>query len=51
MKELKESRNFKSGFEKGIWLGLLLGKVHSMTKGHEPWTLTHKKRDCDFFLP
>lgn len=45
MKELRESRNFKGGFDKGLWFGLLHGRVITSTKGREPWTLTHKVRD------
>jgi len=40
--ELKESRNFKSGFSKGLWPGLAHGGLVTMiTKGKEPWTLAH----------
>ena len=45
VKELKESRNFKGGFEKGLWFGLLHGRLITTTKGKEPWTLAHKERD------
>lgn len=51
MKELRESRNFKGGFDYGLWGGLLHGKLITMTKGKEPWTLTHKLRDCDKTKP
>mmetsp|Transcript_45756 Transcript_45756/g.33455 ORF Transcript_45756/g.33455 Transcript_45756/m.33455 type:complete len:321 (-) Transcript_45756:259-1221(-) len=37
--ELKETRNFQSGFEKGIWFGLAHGRLITLTKGREPWTL------------
>lgn len=51
-KELKESRNFKSGFEKGLWVGLAQGGlITNFTKGREPWTLAHRKKDCDSTLP
>ena len=47
-KELKESRNFKSGFVHGLWGGLAHGGLVTMfTKGREPWTLAHKKKDSD----
>lgn len=51
-KELKESRNFKSGFEKGLWAGLAHGGlITHITKGREPWTFAHKKKDADTTLP
>ena len=50
-KELKESRNFKAGFKKGLWFGLLHGRIISTTKGKEPWTLTHKVGDSETTLP
>jgi electron-transferring-flavoprotein dehydrogenase len=41
-KELKESRNFKGGFEKGLWFGMAHGGlVMHLTKGREPWTFKH----------
>jgi electron-transferring-flavoprotein dehydrogenase len=50
--ELKASRNFKSGFERGLWAGLAHGGLTTMiTKGKEPWTLAHTKKDCDSTLP
>jgi electron-transferring-flavoprotein dehydrogenase len=51
VKELKESRNFKGGFDRGLWAGLLHGKVITMTKGREPWTLRHKVKDSDSTKP
>lgn len=50
-KELKTSRNFKSGFEYGIWFGLMHGYLVNYTKGKEPWTFRHRKRDCDTTKP
>ena len=47
IKELKESRNFKGGFDKGLWAGLVHGKLITMTKGREPWTLKHRVKDSD----
>jgi len=44
--ELKQSRNFKGGFDKGLWAGLVHGGLIShVTKGKEPWTLSHKTPD------
>ncbi len=51
VKELKESRNFKGGFDKGLWFGLMHGRIISSTKGKEPWTLKHKVKDSDATLP
>ena len=46
--ELKETRNFKSGFERGLWFGLAHGGLIShITKGKEPWTLAHRKLDSE----
>ena len=45
VRELKESRNFKGGFDRGLWFGLLHGRLISTTKGREPWTLTHTELD------
>ena len=47
VKELNESRNFKGGFDRGLWFGLGHGALVSLTKGKEPWTLKHKKSDSD----
>ena len=47
--ELFASRNFKSGFEKGLYRGLVHGGLTTMiTKGKEPWTLAHKKLDSEY---
>ena len=47
-KELKESRNFKGGFDKGLWAGLVHGGLIShITKGSEPWTLAHRTPDSE----
>lgn len=47
-KELKESRNFKGGFEKGLWFGMAHGGfISHITKGSEPWTFSHKKHDSE----
>ena len=47
VKEMKESRNFKGGFDKGLWFGLAHGALVSLTKGKEPWTLKHKHTDSE----
>ena len=50
--ELKQSRNFKSGFERGLWAGLAHGGlITHITKGKEPWTFAHKKLDSETTLP
>ncbi len=51
MKELKESRNFHGGFVKGLWGGLLHGRLITITNGKEPWTLTHSKKDSEKTKP
>lgn len=51
MKELKESRNFHGGFSKGLWGGLLHGRLITLTNGKEPWTLVHKKKDSEKTKP
>ena len=43
--ELYRSRNFKTGFDRGLWFGLLHGRLTTITKGREPWTLVHKVKD------
>ena len=46
--ELKVSRNFKGGFERGLWFGLAHGGLIShITKGKEPWTFAHRKHDSE----
>ena len=51
VKELKESRNFKGGFDGGLWFGLAHGALVSLTKGKEPWTLKHKTSDSESTKP
>ena len=51
VKELKESRNYKGGFDHGLWYGLVHGRIISTTKGKEPWTLKHKVKDSDATKP
>lgn len=46
--ELYTSRNFKSGFEKGLYAGLVHGGLtQHITKGKEPWTFAHRKTDAE----
>merc|ERR1719443_464492 len=50
--ELKQSRNFKGGFEKGLWAGLVHGGlVTHLTRGKEPWTLAHTTPDSKTTAP
>ena len=51
VKDLKKSRNFKLGFDYGLWFGLAHGFLTTLTKGREPWTLKHKIRDSEETLP
>ena len=37
--ELREVRNVKPGFKRGLWLGLLNAGIESMFGGRTPWTL------------
>jgi electron-transferring-flavoprotein dehydrogenase len=39
MTELKQVRNIKPGFKKGLWFGLLNGAWETAVGGHSPWTL------------
>ena len=56
-KELKESRNFKEGFNKfskkyGLYCGLIHGGLlMHITKGREPWSFASSKKDCDSTKP
>ena len=44
--ELKASRNFKGGFDKGLYAGLVHGGfISHITKGKEPWTFAHRTPD------
>ena len=50
--ELFTSRNFKSGFDKGLYRGLVHGGLTQLlTKGKEPWTLPHKTPDSETTEP
>ncbi|MCG8466227.1 MAG: electron transfer flavoprotein-ubiquinone oxidoreductase [Xanthomonadales bacterium] len=37
--ELKKVRNFRPGFQKGLWWGLMNSVWETVTGGHSPWTL------------
>jgi electron-transferring-flavoprotein dehydrogenase len=39
MAELKQVRNIKPGFKKGLWLGMLNAAWETVVKGASPWTL------------
>ena len=42
MKELKQVRNIKPGFKKGLWFGMLNAGWETVTRGLSPWTLKVK---------
>ncbi|AJQ86447.1 electron transfer flavoprotein-ubiquinone oxidoreductase [Xanthomonas oryzae pv. oryzicola] len=42
MAELKQVRNVKPGFKKGLWFGLLNAAWETALKGASPWTLKNK---------
>ena len=39
MSELREVRNIKPGFKRGLWLGMLNAAWETLTRGRSPWTL------------
>ncbi|MDZ4814584.1 MAG: electron transfer flavoprotein-ubiquinone oxidoreductase [Pseudomonadota bacterium] len=39
MSELKKVRNFKPGFHKGLWIGLINSAWETISGGRSPWTL------------
>jgi electron-transferring-flavoprotein dehydrogenase len=41
-RELRRVRNFKPGFKRGIWLGLINSAWEMLTGGHSPWTLKNR---------
>ena len=43
--ELRRVRNFKPGFKKGLWIGLINSVWETLTGGRSPWTL---KNTADF---
>jgi len=40
--ELRQVRNFKPAFKKGLWVGLANAALETVTGGHTPWTLKNK---------
>jgi electron-transferring-flavoprotein dehydrogenase len=40
--ELKAVRNFKPGFKKGLWWGLINAGIETVLGGRTPWTLKNK---------
>ena len=42
MAELKQVRNIKPAFKKGLWFGMLNAAWETVTGGHSPWTLKNK---------
>jgi electron-transferring-flavoprotein dehydrogenase len=42
MAELKQVRNIKPGFKKGLWFGILNAAWETVLKGASPWTLKNK---------
>ena len=42
MAELKQVRNIKPGFKKGLWFGLANAAWETAIGGHSPWTLKNK---------
>lgn len=49
--DLKKWRNFKLGFKKSLWFGLIHGFILNFTKGREPWTFKTSKRDNEYTKP
>lgn len=46
--DLKKWRNFKLGFKKNLWMGLIHGFLVNFTQGKEPWTFKTTKRDHEY---
>jgi len=42
MAELKQVRNIKPGFKRGLWFGLANAAWETAVGGHSPWTLKNK---------
>ncbi|MGN2254348.1 4Fe-4S dicluster domain-containing protein [Frateuria sp. GZRe12] len=42
MAELKQVRNIKPGFKKGLWFGMANAAWETLTRGASPWTLKNK---------
>lgn len=51
MKDLQKWRNFKLGFKKSLWFGLIHGFLLNFTNGREPWTFRTKKVDHEYTQP
>lgn len=48
---MKDWRNFKLAFDKGLWFGLGNGFISEFTKGREPWTFKHNTSDSKITNP
>jgi len=46
MAELKQVRNIKPGFKKGLWFGMANAAWETLTRGGSPWTLKNKADWC-----
>ena len=46
MAELREVRNVKPAFKRGLWFGLLNAAWETVTRGKSPWTLKNKPDWC-----
>jgi len=46
MKELRQVRNIKPGFKRGLWFGMLNAAWETITRGLSPWTLKNKPDWC-----
>ncbi len=42
MDELRQVRNVKPAFKKGLWIGMLNAGWETLTKGNSPWTLKNQ---------
>jgi electron-transferring-flavoprotein dehydrogenase len=42
MAELKQVRNIKPGFKRGLWFGMINAAWETLTGGASPWTLKNK---------
>ena len=49
--ELRKWRNFKGGFKRNLWLGMIHGSLLRLTKGKEPWTILNKHTDSENTRP
>ena len=48
MKELRQVRNIKPGFKRGLWFGMLNGAWETAVKGLSPWTLKITPDWCSY---